>query len=147
MSQRPTPSGPATVNDHVAALTDAITLALVAVNTTVTAHRADSCRYCTATGDRRACPTLDLATATLDMIIYCWRTRRSLQSDPPRDLHIAVQSGWLGNAESLALSEILDVLDLAATQVDAAGMNLPTLAGIGVAVIDGYRTARTGTAQ
>lgn len=44
---------------------------------------------------------------------------------PTRDPHRAVQSGWLGSAESLALSEILDVVDLAATQVDAAGMNLP----------------------
>ena len=104
----------------------------------------DGCRCCVAATDRRDCPTLELAAATLDVIIHCWRIRKLLRDDSPRDLHLAVQSGWLGKAESVALSEILDVLDLAAAQADAAGMNLPKLAGIGVAVMDGYRAACTG---
>lgn len=144
MSRPPTPSATGEATDQIADLTAAIMQALPAVNTAVAAHRTDGCRCCAVAADRRGCPMLALATATLDVIIHCWRIRRSLRDDPPRDLHIAVQSGWLGKAESLALSEILDVLDLAATQADAAGMSLPKLAGIGVAVIDGYRIARTG---
>ena len=71
--------------------------------------------------------------------------KRGLRYDPtgraPRNLYAALRGGWLSADESATLREILGILDLAATQADAAGTNLPMLAGIGIAVIDGYRMA------
>jgi hypothetical protein len=56
-----------------------------------------------------------------------------------RDLPAAVRSRQLTDAEAAALSELLDVLELAAGQADDAGTCLPMLAGIAVAVVDTYR--------
>jgi hypothetical protein len=50
-----------------------------------------------------------------------------------------VQSRRLADSEATALEEILGVLDLAAAQAKGAGMSLPMLAGIAVAVVDSYR--------
>jgi hypothetical protein len=38
------------------------------------------------------------------------------------------------------LTEIIEMLDLAVAQADNAGMSLPMLAGIGVAVVDSYQS-------
>ena len=95
------------------------------------------------------CPLLGLATAALDLVIRCWRTEKASQRDPsgrrPRDLHAAVPSQWLTEAESVNLADVLGVLDLAAAQADTAGINLPMLSGIGVAVVDSYRAIVTTT--
>jgi hypothetical protein len=125
--------------DHLA--TAAMRL-LPAVNEAVTAHRAATCLCCT-DPDRHDCPVLGLASAALDLIIRCWRIKKSERDGPSghssRDLRAAVRSKWLTDSESDALAEIIEVLDLAVAQADDAGMNLPKLAGVAVAVVDGYR--------
>ena len=121
---------------------------LPAVNEAVAAHRTSGCPWC-GVGEQPACPLLGLAGAVLDLVIRCWRMRKGLPYDPaghaPRNLYAALRGGWLSADESATLREILGILDLAAAQADAAGTNLPVLAGIGIAVIDGYRMA-IGTA-
>ena len=47
---------------------------LPVVDSVVVAHRSAFCLPCSVAG-RRACPTLSLAAATLDLIIYCWKNR------------------------------------------------------------------------
>jgi hypothetical protein len=127
-------------------LRPAIMQLLPAVNDVVAAHSADDvaggCQC--AFADRCECPTLKLAAAALDLIIRCWRLTRSKQEWPgarpvSRDLRVAVESKRLADSESAALEELLGVLDLAATQAEGAGMSLPILAGIAVAVVDSYR--------
>lgn len=137
-------------------LAGAIMQLLPEVNEVVAAHRAadaDRCRHC-AIVDPRDCPTLGLAAAFLDLIIHCWRLTtserdgRDLAGDgkrtavaTPHDLRAAVESKQLTSTEADALTEILDALELAGTQADDAGICLPILAGIGVAVVDTYRAA------
>jgi hypothetical protein len=137
-------SGGAVGSNH---LTSAIMQLLPAVNEVVVAHRADDAdsvgRHC-AFADRRDCPTLGLAAAALDLIIRCWRPTRSKRDGQgvgpaPRDLRVAVESRRLADSEAEALEEILGVLDLAAAHAEDAGMSLPMLAGIAVAVVDSYR--------
>lgn len=119
---------------------------LPAINDAITAHHTGGCRWCTPTA-RGDCPVLGLAAMSLDLVIRCWRSTKAARDPartfPPRDLHAAVRSRWLSTAESATLTEILGVLDLAAVQIDAAGTNLPTLSGIGIAIIDCYRAATT----
>lgn len=94
--------------------------------------------------------SLQKSHTLLDLIVFCWRTEKSRHGTscalPSRDLRIAVQSGFLTEAESAALTEIIEMLDLAVTQAVDAGMRLPMLAGIGVAVVDGYRDVRSHAA-
>lgn len=125
-------------------LTAAVMGQLPAINDAVTAHRTGGCPWCTPT-TRGGCPVLGLAATSLDLVIRCWRSTKAVRTlaCAPRDLHAAVRSRWLDAAESATLNEILGTLDLAAAQADAAGINLPTLAGIGVAIIDSYRAATT----
>lgn len=119
---------------------------LPAVNEVVAAHRADDadpCRHC-AVADPRDCPLLGLAAAALDLIIQCRRLTRHERDGrsaraAPRDLLAAVESKQLTGCEAAALTEILGVLDLAVAQAKDAGICLPTLAGIAVAVVDSYR--------
>jgi hypothetical protein len=124
-------------------LRSAIMPLLPAVNDVVAAHRADSVRCRCAFVDRRNCPTLGLAAAPLDLVIRCWRLTRSKEGQSvgpaPRDLRLAVESRQLADSEAAALEEILGVLDLAAAHAEDAGMSLPMLAGIAVAVVDSYR--------
>lgn len=129
--------------DHLADVTAAVIGHLLpAVNDAITPHPADDCPWCTP-DDRRTCPLLGLTAAALDLVIRCWRIAKEMRYQPfgraPRDLHAAVRSGWLSATESAALVEILGVLDLASTQADAAGINLPMLSGMGVAIVDSYR--------
>lgn len=126
--------------DHLA--TTAMRL-LPAVNEAVTAHRAAAYLCCT-DADRHDCPVLGSATAALDLIIRCWRIKKSERDGScgrsSRDLRTAVRSTWLTDSESDALAEIIEVLDLAVVQADDAHMSLPMLAGIAVAVVDSYRS-------
>ena len=123
-------------------LTAAVMCQLPAINDAVTAHRTGDCPWCTPT-TRGDCPVLSLAAASLDLVIRFWRSTKPARklACAPRDLHATVRSRWLDDAESATLN----ALDLAAEQADAAGINLPTLAGIGMAIIDSYRTATTST--
>jgi hypothetical protein len=137
------PAGPevAVVASHD--LAAVIMQLLPAVNDVVAAHGADGGCYRCAVADRRDCPTLGLAAAALDLIVQCWRMTRSTRDGQvthlSRNLHAAIESRRLTDSEAAALTEIIDVLDLAVAQAGDAGMSLPMLAGIGVAVVDGYR--------
>ena len=126
-------------------LASAVMRLLPQINDAITAHRG-GCGWCTPSS-RRDCPMLSLAAVSLDLVIRCWRSTKAARDPahaiPPRDLYAALRSQWLSPAESATLAEILGILDLAARQADAAGANLPVLAGIGIAVIDGYRAATT----
>jgi hypothetical protein len=143
--------GPAGIPVAAVAANDfaaAIMQLLPAVNDAAAAHRVDGW-LCCIDADRRDCPVLGLAVAALDLILRCWRTR-SERSGPcshaARDLRSAVRSTRLTNSESDALVEIIKVLDLAVAQASDAGMNLPKLAGVAVAVVDGYRAVSLRTA-
>ena len=127
---------------------------LPAVNSALATHHADRCPHCSVAASRRDCPTLGLIASTLDLVIRCWRyakptARRPHEQSNGRDLRGAVLSRRLTDAESAALVEILDVLDLAATQAADADLNLPTLAGLAVGIVDSYRAviARMATAD
>jgi hypothetical protein len=117
---------------------------LPTINEVEAAHRADGAAgvgcHC-AVAERRDCPTLGLAAAALDLVIRCRHLTRSKPGGPgtgpgSRDLRAAVASRQLADSEAAALEEILSVLDLASTQAEGAGLSLPILAGIAVAVVD-----------
>lgn len=112
-----------------------------AINDTLTAHRG-GCELCTPTS-RDGCPVLGLVAVSLDLVIYSRHSTNPAPAVPPRDLYAAVRSRRLSTAEAATLDEVLGILDLAVAQVDAAGINLPRLAGIGIAAVDSYRAATT----
>jgi hypothetical protein len=123
----------------------AIMKLLPSVNAVVAAHADGRCWRCPPAG-RRECPSLGLAADALDLVIRCWGFTKSERDGCPdpeaamaRDLRAAVQSKRLWDREAEKLTEILDVLDLAVTQAEDAGICLPMLAGIGIAVVDSYR--------
>lgn len=127
-------------------LTAAIISLLPAINEVVAIHADGHCRHCTV-ASRRECPSLGLAADALGLAIRCRRLTRVERGPatpgpgPRRDLLTAVESKGLSDVEADALAEILEVLDLAVVQAEKAGLCLPILAGIGVAVVDSYRAA------
>jgi hypothetical protein len=109
---------------------------LSAVNKVVAAHGVDGgCCHCAVADRRRDCPNLGLAAAAVDLIVQCWRIKRSTRNGPAghlsRDLRAAVESRRLTDSEAAALTKIIEMLALAVIQADNAGLSLPMLAGIG----------------